>query len=223
MHTSALGNDLGNFLSSAGPIFFYAAVWLLVFAGTALMLGVFIPFITGDTLLFASGIVVATTAGLQIAVLAVGVGLAAILGDQVGFLLGRRYGRGYLDRHGGRRSRKAIATAELFYRKYGWWSVVIARFVPWGRAVVPVIAGVGRMHYYKFLSSNVVGALLWGVGLTVIGYYAASVPGVKAVAYLVAGVVILISVVASFRTWWIDRAERKAEAISADPSALHSN
>lgn len=210
METSALGGDLGNFLAHAGPILFYAAVWLLVFAGTAFLLGLFIPFITGDSLLFAAGIVSATTNGLNIVVLAVGVGIAATLGDQVGFLLGRRYGRGYLDRHGGRRTRAAVAAAELFYTKYGWWSIVIARFVPWGRVFVPVIAGVGRMHYYKFLSSNVVGALLWGVGLTVIGFYAASIPGVKSVAYVIAAIVIAVSIVVSARTWLIDRAERKA-------------
>ena len=223
MYASSLGDDLGNVLLSAGPVVFYLAVWLLVFAGTALMLGIFIPFITGDTLLFASGIVVAATDSLHIAVLAIGVGIAAILGDQVGFILGARYGRGYLDRHGGRYSRKAIAAAELFYRKYGWWSVVIARFVPWGRAVVPVIAGVGRMNYYKFLSSNVVGALLWGVGLTVIGYFAASIPGVKAVAYVIAGVVIAISIVVSVHTWWVDRAERNAATPVQDPAATLLN
>ena len=209
LHLSALGDELGAFLGGVGPFLFYAAVWGLVFAGTALLLGLFIPFVTGDSLLFAAGLVVASTESLNIVVLAVGVGIAAFLGDQVGFLLGRRYGRAYLDRRGGRRTRSAIATAELFYRKYGWWSVVIARFVPLGRAFVPVIAGVGRMNYYKFVSSNLVGAVLWGVGLTLIGFFAASVPGVKSAAYVIAGVVIVFSAVVSFRTWSADRRERR--------------
>jgi len=213
MATSALGDDLGNFVASAGPVLFYGAVWLLVFVGTAFLVGLVVPFLTGDSLLFAAGIVVATSEGLNIVILAAGVGVAATLGDQVGFLLGRRYGRGYLDRHGGRRTRSAVAATELFYTKYGWWSVVIARFIPWGRVLIPVVAGVGRMHYYKFLTSNVVGALFWGVGLTVIGFYAASIPGVKSVAYAIAGAVIVISAVVSGRTWLTDRAERKAEAL----------
>lgn len=212
MGTSASGGDLGDFLASAGPLLFYAVVWSLVFVGTAFLVGLVVPFITGDSLLFAAGIVVATSESLNIVVLAVGVGVAAMLGDQVGFLLGRRYGRGYLDRHGGRRTRSAIAVTERFYTKYGWWSVVIARFVPWGRVLIPVIAGVGRMNYYKFLTSNVVGAVLWGVGITVIGFFAASIPGVKSVAYAIAGGVILISAVASYRTWLADRA-RKTEPL----------
>ncbi len=208
--TSNLGDEMGDLLAAAGPIIFYVLVWGLVFAGTAIFLGLFIPFITGDSLLFAAGLITASAASLNIVVLAVGVGIAAFLGDQVGFLLGRRYGRGYLDRHGGRRTQKAIRAAEHFYERYGWWSIVVARFVPWGRVFVPVIAGVGRMNYYHFLSSNLTGALAWGVGLTLTGFYAASIPGVKSVAYVIAGVVIAASIVAGFRTWLAARRERAA-------------
>lgn len=199
--TSNLGSEMGDLLAAAGPIVFYIIVWGLVFAGTAVFLGVFIPFITGDSLLFASGLIAASAVSVNIVILAVGVGISAFLGDQVGFLLGRHYGRGYLDRHGGRRTQKAIHAAEVFYQRYGWWSIVVARFIPWGRVFVPVIAGVGRMNYYRFLSSNLVGALAWGVGLTLTGYYAASIPGVKSVAYVIAGVVIVASIIAGIHTW----------------------
>lgn len=196
---------MSDLLSTVGPIIFYLIVWGLVFAGTAIFLGLFIPFITGDSLLFAAGIITASAASLNIVILAVGVGIAAFLGDQVGFLLGRHYGRGYLDRHGGRRTQKAIHAAEVFYDRYGWWSIVVARFIPWGRVFIPVIAGVGRMNYYKFLSSNLVGALAWGVGLTLTGYFAAFIPGVKSVAYVIAGIVITISIIAGIRTWLANR------------------
>lgn len=201
LQTAPISDELAGFLGGLGPILFYSIVWALVFAGTAIFLGLFIPFITGDSLLFAAGLIAASASSLNIVILAVGVGLAAFLGDQVGFLLGRHYGRGYLDRHSGRRIRKAILIAETFYDRYGWWSVVVARFVPWGRVFVPVIAGVGRMNYYKFLSSNVVGALAWGVGLTLTGFYAASIPGVKSAAYVIAGIVIAASIVAGIRSW----------------------
>ena len=128
LKVSALDGQLNDVFVHTGAVIFYLVVWALVFAGTAVFLGVFIPFITGDSLLFASGLVAASTANLNIVVLAVGTGLAAFLGDQVGFLLGRRYGRGYLDRHGGRRTQAAIAKTESFYLGYGWWSVVIARY-----------------------------------------------------------------------------------------------
>lgn len=206
----SLRDDLADMLGSVAPILFYVIVWGLVFAGTAVFLGVFIPFVTGDTLLFAAGLIAAAHAELDIVVLAVGVGIAAFLGDQVGFLLGRRYGRGYLDRRGGARTQRMIRASEVLYDRYGWWSVVVARFIPWGRVVIPVIAGVSRMDYGRFLSSNLTGALLWGVGLTVTGYFAASIPGVKGVAYVIAAVVIAMSVIAGIRTWLADRAVRRA-------------
>lgn len=205
--TSNLGNEMSDILATAGPILFYLIVWGLVFAGTAIFLGLFIPFITGDSLLFAAGLITASAASLNIVILAVGVGIAAFLGDQVGFLLGRHYGRGYLDRHGGKRTQKAIFVAETFYQRYGWWSIVVARFVPWGRVFIPVIAGVGRMNYYRFLSSNLVGALAWGVGITLVGYFTATIPGVKSASYVIAGIVIALSIIAGIRTWLAHRHE----------------
>jgi membrane-associated protein len=222
LQTAALDGQLSDFVASAGVVVFYLLVWALVFAGTALFLGVFIPFVTGDSLLFGAGLVAASTSSLNISVLAVGVGVAAFLGDQVGFLLGRRYGRGYLDRRGGRRTQLAVAKTESFYLKYGWWAVVVARFMPWARVFVPVVAGVGRMNYYKFLSSNVVGALAWGVGITLTGYYAAAIPGVKSAAYIIAGFFITASIVFGLRTWLADRASSRVEVVagSGPPNTL---
>lgn len=222
LYASALDDQLGDFLGHSGAVLFYLVIWGLVFAGTALFLGVFIPFVTGDSLLFGAGLVAASSSNLNIAILAIGTGIAAFLGDQVGFLLGRRYGRGYLDRRGGRRTQAAIVKTESFYRKFGWWSVVIARFMPWGRVFVPVIAGVGRMNYYKFLSSNLVGALAWGTGMTLIGYYAASIPGVKNAAYVIAGFFIVASIIFGYRAWRRDRLETRAAAV-ADAEPEHSS
>lgn len=201
-------------LGDLGVVVFYLAVWGLVFAGTALFVGVFIPFVTGDTLLFASGLIAGTAAGVDIWILAIGVGVAAFLGDQVGFLIGRRYGRPYLVKRGGPRTQKMIAKTEWFYKTFGWWSVVIARFMPWGRVFIPVIAGFGNMVYMRFVSANLVGALAWGVGVTVIGYFAASIPGVKAGAYVIAGIVIAASIIAGIRAWRADRASRATPTTS---------
>ena len=188
---------------------FYLLVWGLVFAGTGLFVGAFIPFITGDSLLFASGLVTAATPQLSVWILALGVGIAAFVGDQVGFILGRHLGRPYLDRKSGPRMKKIIARVEKFYNSYGWWSVVIARFIPWARVFVPWVAGIGKMNYFKFLSSNFVGAVAWGVGLTLVGYYAASIPGVKAAAYVIAGFFITASIIFSIRTWIVERRDRQ--------------
>ena len=218
VHLSALDQQLAGLLADVGVIVFYLIVWGLVFAGTAFFLGVFIPFITGDSLLFASGLIAAAASGVNIWVLAIGTGIAAFLGDQVGFLLGRRFGRPYLDKRGGPRMTKVLAKTEHFYVTYGWWSVVIARFMPWGRVFIPVIAGVGRMDYYKFLIANLVGALAWGVGLTVVGYFAASIPGVKAAAYVIAGVFITLAIIAGIRAWRADK--RASSAESAESARL---
>jgi membrane-associated protein len=206
---SALGKELAGFLESVGVLTFYLAVWGLVFAGTALFVGVFIPFLTGDSLLFAAGIVAASTDRVSIWVLAAGVGVAAFAGDQVGFLLGRRLGRPYLDSKGGPRTRRAVARTERFYELFGWWSVVIARYIPWARVFIPVIAGVGRMSYWRFVSANLVGAVGWGVLITVAGYFAASNPQLRVAAYVVAGLAITASVLAGIHAVRADRAARQ--------------
>lgn len=201
--------QLEELLAQAGPVLFYLAVWTLVFVGTAAFVGIVLPFVTGDSLLFAAGIV----AGLlperiSIWVLATGVAVAAVAGDQVGFVLGRRLGRPYLTRRTGRWIRGAVTRTERFYGLFGWWSVVIGRYVPWGRVLVPPVAGIGGMAYWRFLSANVVGAFSWGVLITVIGFLAASNPSVRPISYAVAGVVIAASIVAGVRAWVRDRRRR---------------
>lgn len=196
-------------IGTAGIVAFYLLVWGLVFAGTGLFVGAFIPFITGDTLLFASGLLAAEIAGIDIVILAIGTGIAAFLGDQLGFIMGRNLGRPYLDARTGPRLKKIVQSTEVMYKRYGWWSVVVARFIPWGRVFVPWIAGIGRMNYYRFLTSNATGALLWGVGLTLAGWGAYFIPGVKSAAYVIAFVVIGLSVIAGFRTWRETRREEQ--------------
>jgi membrane-associated protein len=187
-------------------------VWGLIFVGTGLLVGVFIPFITGDSLLFASGLIAASTSSINPVILAVGVGIAAFLGDQVGFVLGRHFGRPYLDRRSSARLQLAIRKTESFYEKYGWSAVVVARFMPWARSLIPVIAGIGRMNYYRFLSANLVGSVVWGVGMTFVGYYAAQIPAVKSVAYVIGFGFITASVIVGGRTWLADRRTRQENA-----------
>jgi len=121
--------------------------------------------------------------------------MAAFIGDQVGFVLGRKVGRPYLDKRKSPRVQRMIARSEAFYEKTGWWSVVAARFFPWIRTFVPPIAGISRMNYYRFLSANALGALLWGVGITLSGYYAATIPWVKTSSYAIAAFFIIASIV----------------------------
>jgi membrane-associated protein len=141
--------------------------------------------------------------------MATGVGIAAWLGDQVGYTLGRHYGRPYLDKRKGQWLQNAIAKSEKFYLAWGWWAVVIARFMPWARVFIPVIAGISKMNYYKFFSANLVGALAWGVGLTLAGYYAATIPVVKNASYGIAIFFISLSILAGIRVWVRNRRSAK--------------
>ncbi len=197
-----------------GPLLFYAVVWGLVFAGTGLFVGAFIPFITGDSLVFAAGLVAASaSSNVNIWVMAIGVGVAAWLGDQVGYTLGRHYGRPYLVRRKGEWLKRAITKSEKFYLAWGWWAVVVARFMPWARVIVPAIAGISKMNYYKFFSANLVGALAWGTGLTVTGYFAASIPVVKNASYAIAIFFISASLIAGIRIWW-----KNKKSIAEEPN-----
>ncbi len=209
--------ELSDFLAHSGAILFYLAVWGLVFLGTALFVGIVIPFLTGDSLLFAAGIIAGTASThISIWVLATGVGIAAFAGDQLGFWYGRRLGRPALQRRGGAWTQRAVARTERFYELFGWWSVVIGRYIPWGRVFIPPIAGISRMSYARFASANLVGALAWGVSITVIGYFAASTPSVRVGAYVIAGVVIAISLAAGIRAWRLDR--KKAASTPQSPA-----
>ena len=100
-----------------------------------------------------------------------------------------------MDKRKSKRIQGLIVRADRFYEQNGWWAVVAARFVPWVRTFVPVIAGSSRMNYYKFLSANALGALLWGVGITLAGFYAATIPWVKTSSYAIAAFFITGSIV----------------------------
>ena len=170
-------------LSPVAPFLFYVVIAGIIFVETGLLIGFFLP---GDSLLFSAGLVAAARDDINIAFLVFAVFLAAFIGDQVGYVIGRKIGRPYLEKHKSKRMAKMLAKSERFYEKYGWWSVVIARYIPWVRTFVPPIAGAVKMNYYKFLSANALGALLWGAGITLAGFYAGSIPWVKDISYALA-------------------------------------
>ena len=179
-------------LSSLAPFIFYIVVAGIVFIETGLLFGFFLP---GDSILFSAGLVAAAHGNINIVILVTAIFLAAFFGDQVGFVIGRVVGRPYLDKKESPRIKRMIAKSEAFYEKYGWWAVVIARYFPWIRTFVPPIAGAAKMNYYKFLSANALGAFLWGVGITLAGFYAATVPWVKSSSYAIAAFFITASLI----------------------------
>lgn len=172
----------------------YVTVTALVFVESGLLVGFFLP---GDTVLFAAGLAAAApSTHVDIGLLVALVVAAAVLGDGTAYLMGARAGRPLLLRRTGRVLNAAnLARAEAFYARFGAPALVAARFIPWMRVFVPVLAGASAMRYRDFVVFNVLGALGWGAGLLVLGYWAASVPGLKHAAVGVAVAVVVGSIV----------------------------
>ena len=189
-----LFTSIDSQFADIGPLLLYLIVGTIIFFESAVLFGLFLP---GSSILFSAGLVAATEDNIDISALLTLIFIAAFFGNQVGFVLGRTFGRSYLNKRKSPGLQKVILKCERFYEKSGWWSVVAARFIPWVRTLVPPIAGASKMPYYEFLAANVVGALAWGVGITLAGYYTASIPGVKTFTYAIAGFFILGSIVSA--------------------------
>ena len=202
----SISDWVSHVLDGSTPFLIYLALFSIVFLETGILIAFFLP---GDSILFAAGLVAATRSDTNIAILVFFIFLAAFLGDQVGYVLGRKYGRGYLERHSTPRISRMIIRAENFYAKYGWSAVILARFYPWIRTFMPPIAGLGKMNYYKFLAANALGALLWGVGITMLGFYAASIPALKDSSRFIAAFFIILTIVLTLKNYWIARRDRR--------------
>lgn len=152
----------------------YLLVFAIVFAETGLLAGFFLP---GDSLLFTAG-VFAAKGDLNIVVLTLGCVAAAVIGDQVGFLIGRRAGPAVFRRPDSRLfNQMHVLRAERYFRDHGPKTVILARFVPIVRTFTPVLAGVGSMEYRTFVTYNVVGGTLWAGGITLLGFFAGEAIG----------------------------------------------
>jgi membrane-associated protein len=191
LHSMAL--DLTPDLAGLTATLVYLVVLGFVFVESGLLIGFLLP---GDSLLFAAGLVSATDgSGVSLTVLVVGVLVAAVAGDSVGYAIGARLGRPWLERRTsrGRLDARHLRRAEAFYERFGWFAVVAARWIPWVRTFTPILAGAARMPYRRFLPANVVGAVVWGAGLLVLGHLAATEPTLRHTSYAVAGAFIALS------------------------------
>jgi membrane-associated protein len=151
----------------------------VVFAESGLLIGFFLP---GDSLLFTTGLPVAGGTYLQqpLWLVCLLVSIAAVAGDQAGYLFGRRFGPSLFRRPDSRLFKQENLTkAQNFFETYGARSIVLARFVPIVRTFTPIVAGASRMRYRTFLIYNVAGGTLWGCGVTIAGYFLGQIPFVK--------------------------------------------
>ena len=165
-----------------------------VFAETGLLVGFFLP---GDSLLFTAGLFAAREQPFApLWVLLVLVPLAAVAGDQLGYLIGRRTGPALYRREDSRFFRRAhVERSREFFERYGARTVLLARFVPVVRTVAPVVAGVSGMRYRTFLAWNVVGGILWGAGVVVLGYLLGGVGFVRDHVELILAAIVVVSLV----------------------------
>lgn len=153
-------------------------VCFIVFAETGLLVGFLLP---GDTLLIITGVLTFTDViKIDIWWVCLAVGFAAFLGGEVGYLIGHKLGPRVFERkESGLFSVENVRRTNGFFQKYGAWAVIIARFVPVVRTFAPVAAGVGHMNYRKYSLFNFIGAMIWGAGLTYLGYVLGYIPPVK--------------------------------------------
>ena len=167
-------------------------LFAIVFAETGLLVGFFLP---GDSLLFTAGLL-ASQGKLNFPLILVGCFVAAVAGDQFGYGLGRRVGPALFRRPDSRLfQQEYVDKAEAYFRRHGSKTIVLARFVPVVRTFAPVVAGVGRMPYRTFVTFNVLGGLLWAVGITSLGYaLGEAIPDIDRYLLPVIALIVVVSV-----------------------------
>ena len=178
--------DLKDLIQSVG----YFGIFGIVFAESGLLIGALLP---GDSLLFTAGFL-ASQDILSLTLLLVITFVAAVAGDSVGYATGARYGHRIFKKADSILfNHKHIERAEAFYKLHGGKALILARFMPIVRTIAPLLAGVGKMPYRKFVSFNIIGAFLWAVGITSLGYFLGkSIPDIDK--YLLPAIVIILVV-----------------------------
>ncbi len=176
--------DIDSILKSLG----YAGVFGIIFAESGLLIGFFLP---GDSLLFAAGLL-ASRGYFNIVILCLGSFAAAVIGDNVGYHFGKKVGPKVFTKNKSLIfSKENVVRSQAFYNKHGGKTIILARFFPVIRTFAPVVAGVGKMEYKKFFIYNVIGGLLWAVGVTLLGFFVGNiVPDIDK--YLLPGIILII-------------------------------
>lgn len=199
--------DLTALIQTVG----YMGVFVIVFLESGMLVGFFFP---GDSLLFTAGFL-ASQGFLDIKALIAGCFLAAVAGDSVGYYIGKKIGPKIFKKEDSFFFHKDhLVRAQRFYEKHGGKTIILARFVPVIRAFAPVVAGVGVMQYKRFVMFNLVGAVLWAVGVTTAGYFLGSlIPDVDRYLLPIVGLIVIASVLPMIHHALVD-AEIRASIIN---------
>ncbi|MGQ0599960.1 DedA family protein [Aquabacterium sp.] len=200
---------LAEFVQMYG-VWVYGLLFLIVFVETGLVV---MPFLPGDSLLFMVGALAGS--GAMSLPVAMGVLLvAAVLGDQLNYTIGRYIGPKVFQWENSRWfNRKAFDAAHAFYEKRGGITIIIARFMPFIRTFAPFVAGVAEMNRATFTAYNVIGALIWVVGLTTVGYFFGNIPFVQQhLSKIIWAMILIPGLIALFGAW---KASRSAQSTVA--------
>jgi membrane-associated protein len=208
----AVGGDLldpEHLIDTVGLL----GIFAIVFAESGLLVGFFLP---GDSLLFTAGFLASGPEDINEALhlplgwLLIGCFLAAVAGDQVGYLFGRRVGPALFKRPDSRFfKRENVEKAHGFFERHGAKTIVLARFVPIVRTFAPIVAGVSNMRYRTFVTFNVVGGFLWAVGVTLLGYFLGQIDVVEKNLEIAILAIVAISVLPMALELWKARREKK--------------
>ena len=177
----------GMFASAVLP-----GILIIVFIETGLLF----PLLPGDSLLFTGGLLAAApNPPVNIWVLVVSVSVVAVLGDQCAYFIGRRIGPALFDKEDSRFFKKRyVSESHAFFERHGPKTIILARFVPIVRTFTPVLAGVSTMRYPLFLGFDIIGGVLWGAGVTLLGYFLGNVPFVKSHLELMILLIVFLSI-----------------------------
>jgi membrane-associated protein len=192
-------------------------IFAIVFAESGLLIGFFLP---GDALLFTAGFLasgpssVPDSLHLPLVPLILGIWIAAVAGDQVGYLFGQRVGPALFKRPDSRFFKQAnVEKASDYFEKYGSKTIVLARFVPVVRTFTPIVAGVSNMHYRTFVRWNVIGGTIWAFGVTLLGYFLGQIDVIEQNLELAILTVVAISCAPIAVELWKARKEKRHSAL----------
>jgi len=192
-------------------------LFLIIFAESGLFFGFFLP---GDSLLFTAGVLCAKADSplWPLPIVLVLVAAGAIMGDQVGYVFGRRVGPSLFRRPDSRLFKQAhVEKAQKYFEEHGPKTIFLARFVPIVRTFAPIVAGVGRMDYRVFVTYNVVGGVTWAIGITSLGYLLGEAVDIDKYLLPVVGLIIVVSLIPVLLE--IRKAKREGAATAAVPEA----
>jgi len=190
----------------------YLILFLIIFVETGVVV---MPFLPGDSLLFAAGMLAAQPNELNIGIMIILLLIAAISGDSLNYAIGKKFGMRITKfKLFGKQmvTDDQITKTHSFYEKYGSKTIVIARFVPIVRTLAPFVGGIGKMNYGTFITYNIIGALLWVIGITLAGYFLGNIPIIRDNFSKVVLIIIFVSIVPILFEVAKEKFTRKKEA-----------